>query len=98
MVNDPVLRTHKVHYCFFILSFKAALVALQFLDGELIIFLSLYHMLFVQPLSVELGPGILGNIFDGIQVQSYCLNSSTSVALSSLFCCENNLIIYLLCC
>lgn len=26
----------------------------------------------LQPLSVELGPGILGNIFDGIQV---CLNS-----------------------
>lgn len=29
----------------------------------------------VQPLSVELGPGILGNIFDGIQVLSYKFNS-----------------------
>ena len=27
------------------------------------------YFLNFQPLSVELGPGILGNIFDGIQVQ-----------------------------
>lgn len=57
MVNDPVLRTHKVNLYFFVSVFP---------DGMLIGFLTC--MLTLQPLSVELGPGILGNIFDGIQV------------------------------
>lgn len=32
---------------------------------------------YVQPLSVELGPGILENIFDGIQVHKLSISSSS---------------------
>jgi hypothetical protein len=33
----------------------------------------------LQPLSVELGPGILGNIFDGIQVSSCASEKFTAI-------------------
>lgn len=57
MVGDPVIRTHKVSILFFA----------AFLGGEMTT-LANTLLLMLQPLSVELGPGILGNIFDGIQV------------------------------
>ena len=57
MVNDPVLRTRKVLF---------VLISARSCVGFL--FLNVSWLFFMQPLSVELGPGILGNIFDGIQV------------------------------
>lgn len=59
MVNDPVLRTRKVHF--------SHLLILLYLLMSLFCYL-LTLAIPMQPLSVELGPGILGNIFDGIQV------------------------------
>ena len=56
MVNDPVLRTHKVSYSLFPYCFNSCYLHL------------LISSIFKQPLSVELGPGILGNIIECIQV------------------------------
>ena len=43
--------------------------------------------LILQPLSVELGPGILGNIFDGIQVCEFSAsNLSKHVFVINLDC------------
>lgn len=44
-------------------------------------------LLILQPLSVELGPGILGNIFDGIQV---CSISTLQLLFPIFFFYENN--------
>lgn len=65
-VNDPVLRTHKVE---FYIHFSLILVVFAVAWFNLID----KRYVFWQPLSVELGPGILGNIFDGIQVCLFSL-------------------------
>lgn len=60
MVNDPVLRTRKV---LFVLISLFSCIGFLFFSP-----LTVLWLFSMQPLSVELGPGILGNIFDGIQV------------------------------
>lgn len=57
-------------------------------------------MLMLQPLSVELGPGILGTIFDGIQVFGqynfvlFAININEAIPFHALLYCYN-LFIYL---
>ena len=60
MVNDPVLRTRKVHFSY-LSDITVSLSSIALLSSNAV-------AIPMQPLSVELGPGILGNIFDGIQV------------------------------
>ena len=63
MVNDPVLRTKKV---------KSVPMSMLHFADKLCFCSTLtrgWLSIFMQPLSCELGPGILGNIFDGIQVR-----------------------------
>lgn len=48
-------------------SFGTNFQTLIFCHGQLIALSPLLCTLLLQPLSVELGPGMLGNIFDGIQ-------------------------------
>lgn len=45
----------------------------------------MYDGFFMQPLSVELGPGILGNIFDGIQVNKCNEPSFNKVYSGTIF-------------